>query len=168
MRHRGVSRVGADPRLGLAVRPTEPGSPVAHVAPLPLGTHLGRIDAGQDLDRPQHFNVVALGAGVCRRLDPPGGHAWGGLGAAYFTLDHPVTVNGRTYREWYTAECGLYMVRQGQRVHVGQAVAFTKSGWTETGFYAGQDMNSQVPTEAGRDFHAWLLAMWKGERSPAR
>lgn len=132
-----------------------------HVAPFPRSVTLGRIDAGQDLDKPQHFYVSALGAGVCYRFHPPGDGSWGELGAAYFTLDVPVVVGGRKYHAWYTAECGQYLVHAGQRVHMGQHVAFTHSGWTETGFYAGQDMNSQVPTQAGRDFHAWLVAMRK-------
>jgi hypothetical protein len=131
------------------------------VCPIPHGVTLGRIDAGQDLDKPQHFFIAALGDGVCFRFHPPGDGTWGGLGAAYFTLDHPLTVNGRVYRKWYSAECGHYFVKLGQHIHVGEHVAFTSSGWTETGFYDGQDMNSQVPTTEGKDFHAWLVQMRK-------
>lgn len=129
-----------------------------HVCPIPPQVTLGRIDAGVDLNRAQHFPISALGDGVCFKFSPPGGHSWGGLGAAYFTLDHPVTINGRTYRKWYSAECGHYFVKVGQRVHMGERVAFTSSGWTETGFYAGQDMSSQVPTTEGRDFMAFIKA----------
>lgn len=140
--------------------PPSSSSPPLFVAPIPRGTHLGRIDAGQDLDRPQHFWISALGAGVCYRFHRPGDGSWGGLGAAYFTLEHPVKVHGRTYTHWYSAECGHYTVKLGDHVHAGQHVAFTSSGWTETGFAAGQDMSSQVPTQAGEDFHAWLVAKW--------
>ncbi len=129
------------------------------VSPFPRTVTLGRIDAGQDLNLPQHFYVAAIGSGVCTMFDPPHSRTWGGMGAAYFQLDHPITMHGRTYHYWYTAECGHYLVKVGTRVGVGQHVAYTSSGWTETGFYAHQDMNSQVPTVPGRDFHDFILKM---------
>lgn len=125
---------------------------------------LGRIDAGVDLDRPQHFWIAALGACTCYQYDPPGTRRWGGLGAAYFELDHPLTWARRTWRYWYAAEAGHYVVRLGEHFHAGQSVAFTSSGWTEVGFYAGQDMNSQVPTAEGEAFHSLIVALRAGRR----
>jgi hypothetical protein len=128
--------------------------------PWPADAPLGRTDAGVDYLKPYHGPIYAIADCVVTRVHKPGDHAWGGLGAIYMDLEAPITVNGRSYTKWYTAEHEQIedRIAVGTRVKAGQQIAFTKSGWQETGFLAGQDLNSQEPTRAGADFRAFALA----------
>jgi hypothetical protein len=106
--------------------------------------------------------IFAIGASRVTKVDPPGpGGAWQGLGAMYLDLDRPITVNGRRYKRWYTAEAGYYepYLRVGSRVYAGQQVAFTKSGWQETGFNAGQSLSGDKKSREGYDFRDFCLLM---------
>ena len=99
-------------------------SPVAHDA------KFARVDQGVDYQQARPY--VAMGDGVVYAL---GRGFKGGTGqAVYIKLDHPITVNGRTYDEIYYAET-TPMVKVGQHVKAGQAVA--SGGAAELGFAQG-------------------------------
>lgn len=128
--------------------------------PWPADAPLGRVDAGVDYLRPYHGPIYAIADCVVTKIHEPGDPAWGGLGAIYMDLESPIAVHGRSYTKWYTAEHGHIEdgIAVGCRVQAGRQIAFTKSGWQETGFLAGQDLNSHEPTQAGRDFRTFALA----------
>jgi hypothetical protein len=128
--------------------------------PWPSDAPLGRTDAGVDYLKVYHGPIYAIADCVVRRIHQPGDQAWGGLGAIYMDLDSPISIHGRSYSRWYTAEHGHIEdgVAVGAKVKAGQKIAFTKSGWQETGFLADQDLNSKVPTQAGEDFREFALA----------
>lgn len=130
-------------------------------SPYPFGAPVGRVDQGVDYSRPYKGPVYAIGDGVVYKIDPVGSKAWGGGGAIYYQLDNPVRVNGRIYSQVYTAETGRILVSVGDRVKRGQQIAFTASGWQESGFAKGGGPLAPVigglgagtqPTQAGRDF----------------
>lgn len=129
--------------------------------PWPLAAPLGRTDAGVDYARSFVGPIYAIADSTVIGIRRPGvDPQWGGLGAVYLELAAPIVVADRTYHRWYTAEHGHIAagVEVGAKVIAGQVVALTRSGWQETGFLAGQDMNSQVPTQAGLDFRYFALA----------
>lgn len=78
----------------------------------------------------------------------------GWLGSGLLQLVHPVTVAGRRYTHWYSAEAAGYgaNLRPGTHVRAGQRVGFTRSGWQETGFYAGQPLSGDKRSVEGEDF----------------
>ena len=129
--------------------------------PWPADAPLGRTDAGVDYLKVFHGPIYAIADCVVTRIHQPGSdQSWGGMGAIYMDLDSPIKVNGRSYSKWYTAEHGHIEngIAVGAKVKAGQQIAFTKSGWQETGFLGNQNLNSQVPTQAGQDFRAFALA----------
>ena len=128
--------------------------------PWPLDAPLGRTDAGVDYLKPYHGAIYAIADSVVTGIRKPGEPQWGGLGAIYMDLESPITVNGRSYSKWYTAEHEHIEdgIAVGTKVTAGQKIAFTKSGWQETGFLAGQDLNSNKPTQEGLNFRAFALA----------
>jgi hypothetical protein len=130
--------------------------------PWPADAPLGRTDAGVDYLKIYHGPIFAIADSTVTKIhQPDSDQAWGGLGAIYMDLDAPIAVNGRSYTRWYSAEHAQIAsgIAVGTKVKAGQKIAFTKSGWQETGFLAGQDMNSKVPTQAGEDFRAFALAL---------
>ena len=97
------------------------------VSPISKGATFERVDQGVDYS--QSAPYVAVGDGVVSAVTG-GWHGGTGLGV-YITLDHPITVNGRTYDQILYAELKP-LVRQGERVKAGQAVAAGGAG--ELGF----------------------------------
>jgi RHS repeat-associated protein len=149
--------------------PDVPGTPwiipfsYDHYYPYDRKLVVGRIDAGVDSKFSHKGPIFAIAASRVINIDPVGTHPWVGLGALRFKLDQAITVNGRSYGKWYTAESGYLMpsLIVGSPVAAGQRVAFTSSGWQETGFWANQDKDSQVPTQEGRDFFTFIMRMRK-------
>ena len=95
------------------------------------GGQFARVDQGVDWQEGSPYRSV--GAGVVTRVAPRS-FAGGTGDAVYITLDHPVTVNGRTYRQVYYAEQSP-LVHLGQRVAAGQPVM--RGGGAELGFASG-------------------------------
>lgn len=133
------------------------GSPFPHNAPI------GRTDAGLDYLTPFHGPIWAIAKSIVLRIDPVGGGSWSGLGAVWLGLDYPASINGHVYHEWYSAESGWFHpgLAVGDHVTRGQVIAWTRSGWQETGFVGGQSFNEQTPTIEGEDFKAFVLLMRK-------
>ena len=124
------------------------------VSPVTKGATFERVDQG--VDYMQSAPYVAVGDGVVTAITG-GWHGGTGIGV-YITLDHPITVNGRTYDQVYYAELRP-LVKQGQRVKAGQAVAAGGAG--ELGFahdngpvapLTGGFGAGTVPSVAGHDF----------------
>jgi len=81
----------------------------------------------------------------------------------YYQLDHPVTVDGRTYHQAYVAETNP-LVQPGDKVKAGQPIA--GGGGAELGFLingqppplvGGLGAGTQ-PTQGGKDFLAFVHA----------
>lgn len=125
-------------------------------SPYTADAPLGRVDAGVDYARPYYGPIFAIADCAVTDIVKVGTVAWGGLGRVKFKLDHPITVNGRTYQTWYSAEAGHYPVKAGQHFKAGDQVAFTQSGWQESGFVGSQSFNEQAPTREGQDFLAFV------------
>ena len=124
------------------------------VSPVSKNVTFERVDQG--VDYMQSTPYVAVGDGVVSAIT--GGWRGGtGLGV-YITLDHPITVNGRTYDQVYYAELHP-LVKQGQRVKMGQPIAAGGAG--ELGFahdngpvapLVGGYGAGTKPSQAGHDF----------------
>lgn len=97
------------------------------VSPVGKGASFERVDQGVDWSQAEPYVAVANGrvSAITR-----GWHGGTGIGV-YITLDHPITVNGRTYSQVYYAELRP-LVKVGQRVRAGQAVVAGGAG--ELGF----------------------------------
>jgi len=136
--------------VGAGLAPSLLASPAAGFASVAVG----RIDQGVDLTSDGPFSALASGTVVY--VDP---NFWHGTPAVYERLDAPVVVGGRRYDEIYYAETEA-LVRVGQRLAAGQPVI--AAGSAELGF-ARHDLPAAhgayregVPTQAGRDFYAYL------------
>lgn len=141
-------------------------NPHLHACPYGPGFPEGRVDAGLDQSRSHVGPLFAVGAGTVTQIDPVGGSSWGGGGALYYKLDHPIKVQRgsllRIYSTCYIAEMGFISprIKVGTRLKPGQKIGETRSGWSECGFYDGQDMSGQLPTQPGYDwqaFYHWTL-----------
>jgi RHS repeat-associated protein len=122
---------------------------------------LGRVDAGIDSKIAHQGPIFAIADSHVSKYDPPGTSSWQGLGAIYFTLDKGIPWGGTTYKKWYSAEGGWFTPSlryvPGPKTprpmaYAGQVVAYTKSGWQESGFDAGQDKNGDKKSPEGYDF----------------
>jgi hypothetical protein len=120
-------------------RSRQRGSKQRIVSPIGKNAQYERVDQGVDWSQPEPYVAVADGkvTAISR-----GWHGGTGIGV-YITLDHPITVNGRTYDQVYYAELRP-LVRVGERVHAGQAVVAGGAG--ELGFAAN---NGPVAPLAG-------------------
>lgn len=105
------------------------------VSPVGKNAQFARVDQGVDYSQNEPY--VAIGSGTVYAI----GHGFAGPAgqkgrefAVYIRLDHPITVNGRTYREVYYAET-TPLVRVGQHVRAGQPVS--AGGAAEIGFAHG-------------------------------
>jgi hypothetical protein len=129
-----------------------------------------RIDNGIDTLIKHVGPIFAIGGSTIARIVWTGrGMPWGGGGAIYMKLDHPIT-QGHRYKGWYTAEHGYVNPKFKKDPHYhfkpGERVTLTKSGWQETGFLPNTffpslqaSLSSQVPTQEGWDFLAFILKM---------
>lgn len=156
----------------MASRPTSGASGTFLRSPInPNASKVTRLDQGVDIASSSPFLAVAGGTVV--HIDP---NFWNGTPAVYVRLDHPVTVNGRTYGAVYYSETKA-LVHVGQHVNAGDPV--TDSGVGELGFasrFAGSWLPSAhgvytegVPTQAGKDFYAAMLSSvysGAGEKTP--
>lgn len=99
------------------------------VSPIGKNASFERVDQGVDWMQAEPYVAVANGrvTAITR-----GWHGGTGIGV-YITLDHPITVNGRTYSQVYYAELRP-LVKVGQRVRAGQPVVAGGAG--ELGFAA--------------------------------
>lgn len=97
------------------------------VSPIRKGATFERVDQGVDWSQAEPY--VAIADGKVTAISR-GWHGGTGIGV-YITLDHPITVNGRTYDQVYYAELRP-LVKVGQRVHAGEAVVAGGAG--ELGF----------------------------------
>lgn len=120
----------------------------------------GRIDQGVDVNQSGPYRAV--GSGKVYKISK--GHVVGGTNIGlYYHLDHPIVVNGRTYRDiyiWHTTP----LVKVGARVKAGQPLM--SGGAAEMGFASGGGPVSPLigglgpktkPGQAGRDFYSF----WK-------
>src|SRR5579884_874041 len=122
---------------------------------------VGRIDQGVDLTSDGPFSALASGTVVA--VDP---NFWQGTPAVYEKLDAPITVGGRSYDEIYYAETEA-LVRVGQRLAAGEPVIAAGSaelGFARHGLPAAHGTYREgVPTQAGRDFYAYLTGSGASE-----
>jgi len=131
------------------------------VSPIGKNAKYARIDQGVDWSQSEPYKAVGSGTVVKIShgfvgMEP--GDDWG----VYIVLDHPITVNGRTYGEVYYAETKP-LVRVNQRVKAGQPV--TVGGAAEIGFARNGTPVSQPiggigsgtkPSQAGQDFYDFV------------
>lgn len=96
------------------------------VSPAGRAGRIARIDQGVDYDSDLPF--VAIASGTVVHIDP---NFYNGTPAVYIKLDHPVTVNGRTYDAVYYSETKA-LVKVGQHVKAGEVIS--GPGAAEIGF----------------------------------
>jgi hypothetical protein len=126
--------------------------------PVAPDAKFGRVDQGVDYSQKGPYRAV--GPGVVTRIAPHSVQGGTGIGL-YYRLDHPITVNGRTYQElyiWHTSP----LVNVGDRVKAGTPLM--SGGSAELGFaqnsapvaplVGGFGAKTQ-PTSAGKDFLAF-------------
>jgi hypothetical protein len=137
----------------------------------PNASKVTRLDQGVDIVSSSPFLAVAGGTVV--HIDP---NFWNGTPAVYVKLDHPVTVNGRTYGAVYYSETKA-LVHVGQHLNAGDPI--TDQGAGELGFaarFGGSwlpaahgSYTEGVPTQQGKDFYAAMLSSvysGAGEKTP--
>lgn len=126
------------------------------VSPVPPNAQFQRVDQGIDFNSPTA--ILAPVSGTVTNITS----GWsGGTGkGTYLTFDHPVTVNGRTYTQFYTAET-TPLVSVGSHVSAGTPLA--SQGATEIGFWpspliGGTGAGTQ-PTQQAVDFGTWIQGL---------
>lgn len=126
--------------------------------PIDHDAKFGRVDQGVDYSQKGPYRAV--GPGVVTRIAP--NSVQGGTGTAlYYRLDHPITVNGHTYQEFYIWHTSP-LVNEGDRVKAGTPLM--SGGSAELGFakdaapvgkLVGGFGKGTKPTDAGKDFLAF-------------
>jgi murein DD-endopeptidase MepM/ murein hydrolase activator NlpD len=131
-----------------------PTSPRGLTAPVGGGDKYERVDQGVDFMSTHPVKALAGGTVVSVTKGMAGGTG----DIIKIKLDHPVSVNGRTYDQIYYSE-ERPLVRQGQRVTAGQAVM--AAGGNELGFLDSRGQMAPLvgglgagtqPTQMGSDF----------------
>ena len=141
------------------------------VSPIGPNAKFARIDQGVDWNQSEPYR--AIGSGTVVKID----HGFTGIAPGddwgiYIVLDHPVSVNGRTYSEVYYAETAP-LVKLNQRVKAGQPVS--QGGAAEIGFaHNGAPVAALVgglgagtqKSSAGQDFYDFVTHAHTATNTP--
>src|SRR5215831_1717094 len=137
---------------GNAQNDTNQGPTIAdHVSPFAPDVHIGRVDQGVDAIQSSPYKAPA--AGTIVKIDP---NWYKGTPNIYLKLDHPITIQGRTYPGMYFAETSLIPgMKVGDRIKAGQAIAGGSppgSGLGEQGFAAPHPLLGWMQAAYGHYF----------------